>query len=43
MFFETKNLDNTKVFDIISNDLIYAKSLNSFGIDFYAHYDLTIN
>ena len=43
MFFETKNLDNTKVFDIISNDFRYAKALNSFGIDFYDHYDLTIN
>ncbi len=43
MFFDAKNLDNTKVFDIISNDFRYAKALDSFGIDFYDHYDLTIN
>ena len=43
MFFQTKNLDNTKVFDIVSNDFKYAKALNSFGIDFYKHYDLTID
>ncbi len=43
MFFQTKNLDNTRVFDIVSNDFKYAKALNSFGIDFYKHYDLTID
>ena len=43
MFFETENLDNTKVFDIVSNDFMYAKALNSFGIDFYDNYDLTID
>ena len=42
MFFQTKNLDNTRVFDVVSNDFKYAKALNSFGIDFYKHYDLTI-
>ena len=34
MFFQTENLDNIKVFDIVSNDFRYAKALNSFGIDF---------
>ena len=43
MFFQTKNLDNTRVFDVVSNDFKYAKALNSFGIDFYKHYDLTID
>ena len=43
MFFQTKNLDNIKVFDVVSNDFKYAKALNSFGIDFYNHYDLTID
>ena len=43
MFFHTENLDNIKVFDIVSNDFRYAKALNSFGIDFYNHYDLTID
>ena len=43
MFFQTKYLDNTRVFDIVSNDFKYAKALNSFGIDFYKHYDLTID
>ena len=43
MFFETKNMDNSKVFDIISNDFKYAKVLDSFGINFYDHYDNTID
>ena len=42
MFFQTKNLDNKKVFDIVSNDFRYAKALDSFGIDFYNNYDFTI-
>ena len=42
MFFETKNLDNKKVFDVISSDFRYAKALDSFGIDFYNKYDFTI-
>ena len=43
MFFETKNMDSYKVFDVVSNDFKYAKVLNSFGINFYDHYDLTID
>ena len=43
MFFQTKNLDNISVFDVVSDDFKYAKALNSFGIDFYKHYDLTID
>lgn len=42
MFFETKDLDNKKVFDVVSDDFRYAKALNSFGIDFYKNYNHTI-
>ena len=42
MFFQTKNLDNKKVYDIVSNDFRYAKALDSSGIDFSNNYDFTI-
>lgn len=42
MFLETKNLGNKKVFDLVSDDFRYAKALDSFGIDFYRHYNSKI-
>ena len=42
MFLETKNLEEKKVFDLVSDDFRYAKALDSFGIDFIHHYNSTI-
>ena len=42
MFLETKNLGEKKVFDLVSDDFRYAKALDSFGIDFFHHYNSTI-
>mgnify|MGYP000004616756 FL=1 len=42
MFLETRNLDEKKVFDLVSDDFRYAKALDSFGIDFFDHYNSTI-
>ena len=39
MFLETKNLEEKKVFDLVSDDFRYAKALDSFGIDFFHHYN----
>ena len=41
MFLETKNMENKSVFDLVQNDFKYAKALNSFGIEFYNHYNAT--
>ena len=41
MFLETKNMENKSVFDLVQNDFKYAKALNSFGIEFYNHYNST--
>jgi regulator of cell morphogenesis and NO signaling len=35
-------LGNKKVFDLVSDDFRYAKALDSFGIDFYRHYNSKI-
>ena len=43
MFFDAKNMDSYKVYDVVSNDFKYAKVLDSFGINFYDHYDHTID
>ena len=42
MFLETKNLGDKKVFDLVSDDFRYAKALDSFGIDFFHHYNSTL-
>ena len=42
MFLETKNLGDKKVFDLVSDDFRYAKALDSFGIDFFLHYNSTL-
>jgi regulator of cell morphogenesis and NO signaling len=42
MFLETKNFGDKKVFDLVSDDFRYAKALDSFGIDFFLHYNSTI-
>ena len=43
MFLKTKNMENKSVFDLVQNDFKYAKALNSFGIEFYNHYNSTLN
>ena len=43
MFLKTKNMENKSVFDLVENDFKYAKALNSFGIEFYNHYNSTLN
>lgn len=39
MLLNHKYLNKKKIFDLIHDDYQYAKVLNSFGIDFYKHYD----
>ncbi len=39
MLLNSKYLNEKKIFDLIHDDYQYAKVLNSFGIDFYKHYD----
>ena len=43
MLLNSKYLNKKKVFDLIHDDYHYAKVLNSFGIDFYKHYDENLN
>ena len=43
MFLETKNMENLSLFDIVQNDFKYAKALDSFGIEFYNHYNSTLS
>ena len=43
MLLNSKYLNKNKVFDLIHDDYHYAKVLNSFGIDFYKHYDENLN
>ena len=43
MLQNSKYLNKKKVFDLIHDDYHYAKVLNSFGIDFYKHYDENLN
>ena len=39
MLLNSKYLNEKKISDLIHDDYQYAKVLNSFGIDFYKHYD----
>ena len=39
MFLDSKDLKSKKIFDLVQDDYQYAKVLNSFGIDFYNHYN----
>jgi len=43
MLLNSKYLNKKKIFDLIHDDYHYAKVLNSFGIDFYKHYDENLN
>ena len=43
MFLKIKNVENKSVFDIVQEDFKYAKALDTFGIEFYNHYNQTIN
>jgi len=43
MFLKIKNVENRSVFDIVQEDFKYAKALDTFGIEFYNHYNHTIN
>lgn len=42
MFLKTKNMENKSVFDLVKSDFKYAKALDSFGIEFYNHYNVTL-
>ena len=42
MFLKTKNMENKSVFDLVKSDFKYAKALDSFGIEFYNHYNVKL-
>ena len=42
MFLITKNMENKSVFDLVKSDFKYAKALDSFGIEFYNHYNVKL-
>ena len=43
MFLKSENVENQKICNVVEKDFRYAKVLDSFGINFYKHPNLTIN
>ena len=43
MFLKSENVENEKICNVVEKDFRYAKVLDSFGINFYKHPNLTIN